>query len=130
MSVAAAEWRQRQIDPSWDPAHAENTTACACVVGGVASGDCEQCGGSGIVLQVIEMPELDDQTLEIVGHFLAAKMEVEAWGMAVWMDLHGEPDPAFLEALLVWDSEIAAAEYDRRIREAQEARAARAGKRP
>ena len=81
------------------------------------------------MMHVQQMPELDDAVLVDVGAFLAARMEVEAWGLSVWMELHGTPDPAFLEALLVWDSEVASADYERRVQDAERSRSAGGGKR-
>ena len=127
MSFEAAVWRHRRTDPTWDRAHASNSVACQCVASAAdrrAEQSCLECGGSGVVLAPDERPELSAELAIELGEFLTAKREVDEWGMEAWIRLNGDPDPAFLEALLIFGSELAEAEFDYRVAEADRGRAA------
>lgn len=119
--VARAIRRAAEEDPHGpDPAHLASAYRPCAVCAGTPGRECRRCDGNGY--EPVEEPFSADDA-EACADFLRAEAFVREHSLAVWMALHGPPDPLFLEAMDVYWAAVREAEHEHRVKTARETRA-------
>jgi hypothetical protein len=95
---------------------------CGTCDGEAGRWECGACGGAGHVRR--ERPRAEDQAwLEALDEFLVEWSFIRRHGLAVWMHMHGDPDPVFIEAIELFDRELESEQQSLRVEWARKARA-------